>query len=76
MVNDPNIAPEELAALSAPMLVVAGTKDMIKEKHTVLIASSVPGARLAFVEGDHFVARKNPAEFNEVVEVFLTATQE
>lgn len=71
MVNDPNIAPEELTALSVPTLVVAGTRDMIKEEHTRLIASSVPGAQLAFVEGDHFVARKNPEEFNEVVEGFL-----
>lgn len=71
MVNDPNIAPEELAALRAPTLVVAGTRDMIKEEHTRLIASSIPGAQLAFVEGDHFVAIGNPREFNEVVEGFL-----
>lgn len=72
MVNDPNIDPAELAALNAPTLVVAGTHDMIKEEHTRLIAGSIPNARLAFVEGDHFVARKNPAAFNEVVEGFLT----
>ena len=71
MVNDPNIAPEELAALSMPTLVVAGTRDMIKEEHTRFIASSIPDARLAFVEGDHFVARKNRAEFNEAAEGFL-----
>lgn len=71
MVNDPNIDPAELAALNAPTLVVAGTHDMIKEEHTRLIAGSIPNARLAFVEGDHFVARKNPAAFNEVVEGFL-----
>ena len=74
MVNDPNIAPEELAALSAPTLVVAGTKDMIKEEHTRLIARSIPGAELVFVEGDHFVARKNPGAFNEVVAGFLAET--
>lgn len=71
MVNDPNIDPAELAALDVPTLVVAGTRDMIKEKHTRLIAGSIPNARLAFVEGDHFVARKNPEAFNEVVEGFL-----
>ena len=71
MVNDPNIAPDELAALNTPTLVVAGTKDMIKEEHTRLIAGGIPGAQLAFVEGDHFVASKNPEAFNEVVEGFL-----
>ena len=63
MANDPNIAPEELAGLEAPTLVVAGTRDMIKEEHTRLIARSIPGAELAFVEGDHFVASKNPEKF-------------
>lgn len=71
MVNDPNIAPEELAELRVPTLVVAGTRDMIKEEHTRLIARNIPGARLAFVEGDHFVAAGNPEEFNKVVRRFL-----
>ena len=71
MVNDPNIAPEELAELRVPTLVVAGARDMIKKEHTRLIASSIPGARLAVVEGDHFVAAGNPEEFNKVVRRFL-----
>ena len=72
MVNDPNIAPEELAELRVPTLVVAGARDMIKEEHTRLSARNIPGARLAFVEGDHFVAAGNPEEFNKVVRKFLT----
>ena len=50
---------------------VAGTRDMIKEAHTRLIAASIPNAQLAFVEGDHFVAHKSPGAFNAVVEGFL-----
>ena len=71
MVNDPNVAPEELAALTAPTLVIAGGNDMIREDHTRLIAERIPNARLAFVPGDHFVAAKNPAAFNREVERFL-----
>ena len=71
MVNDPNIAPAELAELGVPTLVVAGTRDMIKAAHTRLIAASIPNAQLAFVEGDHFVAHKSPGAFNAVVEGFL-----
>lgn len=71
MVNDPNVAPEELAALTAPTLVIAGENDMIRENHTRLIAERIPNARLAFVPGDHFVAAKNPAAFNREVERFL-----
>ena len=71
MVNEPHIDPSELSALTMPVLVVAGTKDMIKESHTRLIYTSLPNAQLAIVEGDHFVANKNSEAFNKVVEVFL-----
>ena len=71
MVNEPHIKPSELAALTMPVLVVAGTKDMIKESHTRLIYNSLPNAQLAIIEGDHFVANKNPKAFNTAVEKFL-----
>ena len=72
MVNEPHIDPSELARLTMPVLVVAGTKDMIKESHTRLIYKSLPNAQLAFVEGDHFVANKNAGAFNKVVTDFLS----
>jgi pimeloyl-ACP methyl ester carboxylesterase len=71
MVNEPHIEPSELARLTMPVLVVAGTKDMIKESHTRLIYKSLPNAKLEIIEGDHFVANKNSALFNRVVEEFL-----
>ena len=71
MVNEPNIETSELARLTMPVLVVAGTKDMIKESHTRLIYKSLPNAQLAILEGDHFVANKNANAFNKVVGAFL-----
>lgn len=71
MVNDPAVRPEELAGIQAPTLVVAGTRDMIKEQHTRQIAASIPSAQLVILDGDHFVANKRPAAFNEAVLVFL-----
>jgi pimeloyl-ACP methyl ester carboxylesterase len=71
MVNDPNVAPEELAHIACPTLVVAGDKDMIKESHTRLIASAIPGAQLAILHGDHFIAHRNPEAFNATVLRFL-----
>lgn len=71
MVNDPNIAPEELRKIKAPTLVLAGTRDMIKESHTRRIQACIPNSELAIIEGDHFAANKNPAVFNSVVERFL-----
>lgn len=71
MVNDPNVAPEELAQIKARTLVIAGTRDMIKEAHTRLIAASIPDAQLVFIEGDHFIANKCPEAFNKAVLTFL-----
>ncbi len=71
MVNDPNIRPEELKAIQAKTLVIAGTKDMILKSHTQLIADSIPGSRLVFIEGSHFIANKKPEEFNKAVLDFL-----
>jgi pimeloyl-ACP methyl ester carboxylesterase len=71
MVNDPNVEPEELAGIKAKTLVIAGTKDMIKEKHTRLIASNTPNSVLVLLKGNHFIANKHPEEFNRAVLEFL-----
>ena len=71
MVNEPNITPEELRAIQAPTLVIAGTRDMIKQSHTEMIAENIPNAELSVIPGDHFIAYKNPEEFNKEVEAFL-----
>ena len=72
MVNDPNVRPEELEAIRAKTLVIAGTKDLIKPSQTRQIAEHIPDSRLVFVEGNHFIAGKNPEEFNRAVLDFLT----
>lgn len=71
MVNEPNFHPEELHSLTMPTLVIAGKRDMIKEKHTRLIAENLPNGKLAILAGDHFIANKNPTEFNRCTEQFL-----
>lgn len=75
MVNDPNIEPSELSKITAPTLVICGTKDMIKESHTKEIAKNIPKARLSIIEGDHFIANKNYDTFNKEVEAFLETIQ-
>ena len=71
MVNEPHIAPRELAQITAPTLVICGTRDMIRAQHTRLIAESLPNAVLRIIPGDHFIANRRPAEFNRAVEEFL-----
>ena len=72
MVNDPNVPPEELARIRAKTLVIAGTRDMIKESETRRIASGIRDAKLVLMEGTHFIAAKKPAEFNRAVLGFLS----
>ena len=71
MVNEPHIDPAELWKLSMPVLVIAGTRDMIRENHTRLIANRIPNARLVLIPGDHFIANKAPAAFDRAVRQFL-----
>ncbi len=71
MVNEPHIGPSELSQLTMPVLVIAGTKDMIKESHTRLIYNNLPNAKLEIIKGDHFVANKNHEAFNAAVSSFL-----
>lgn len=71
MVEEPNIRPEDLHALAMPSLVIAGTRDMIKDSHTRMMADHLPKGELVLLEGDHFIANKEPAAFNRAVETFL-----
>ena len=71
MVNEPHVTPAELSRITMPVLVICGTRDMIKPSHTREIARSLPHAKLAVVRGNHFVANKNPTAFNHAVDAFL-----
>ena len=73
MVNDPNIPVESLAHIQAKTLVIAGTNDMIKGKHTRLIAANIPDAQLVIIQGNHFIANKQSEAFNHAVLHFLRA---
>ena len=71
MVNDPALSPEQLHSLHIKTLVIAGTKDMIRVKHTRLIQESLPDARLVLLPGSHFIASECPEAFNAAVAQFL-----
>lgn len=45
MVNEPAVDPARLADLNLPVLVTAGSDDLILEEHTRLMAQSIPQAR-------------------------------
>ena len=75
MVNEPHIRPRELSRITAPALVLGGTRDMIRGSHTREIAENLPHAQLTILRGDHFVANRRPAEFNRAVDDFLKSLQ-
>ena len=52
MEKEPNIPPEQLAAIKAPTLVIAGSRDLIREDETKLIAKSIPNAKLMILKGE------------------------
>lgn len=72
MVKDPYIRPEDLSRISSKTLVLVGKNDMIRHRHSLLIAKSIPGAKFVCLKGDHFIAAKNPETFNRAVERFLS----
>lgn len=76
MVTQPHLSGVQLSVLTAPVLVIAGDKDMIRETHTRLITDSLPNSRLCILRGDHFIAAKNSREFNRAVAGFLNETSE
>lgn len=52
MKNEPDIAPAQLAEIKIPTLVTAGSKDLISESETKLIADSIPNSRLMILNGE------------------------
>ena len=76
MIFEPNLKAEDLKVLKMPVLLIAGTNDMILKNHTKLIAHSIANSTLVFIEGDHFIAYKNPVAFNTAVDSFLNSTKD
>lgn len=71
MVNDPNLSEKDLENVTCRTLVIAGKNDMIKQEHTKMIHKGIKNSELVILEGNHFVANKNPEKFNKVVYDFM-----
>ena len=71
MVREPHYEKADLEALTMPVLVIAGDRDMIRESHTRRIAREIKGSRLIILPGSHFLGKENKEAFNRAVEAFL-----
>ena len=74
MTKEPSFTPEQLGAIQAPTLVLAGDRDMIRPEHTALIAASIPHARqYTLPNASHFLLRDQPELANRLLLRFLGA---
>ncbi|WP_169728055.1 alpha/beta fold hydrolase [Pontibacter actiniarum] len=72
LLNEPHMTFEEIKAIQAPVLVMAGEHDVILEPHTKAIAESIAGAKLIiFRDASHYAPQEVPVEFNKAVADFF-----
>lgn len=73
MLFQPNISHAELGKITAPVLVIAGDRDVIKNKHSVEIFNNIQNSQLCILPGaTHFAPYRQPERFNEIVEKFIS----
>lgn len=74
--NEPNIAIEQLAKISAPTMVMTGDRDSIPLEHTLELFRSIKGAQLCIIPGaTHFLLSEKPDLVNRAILGFLTAEE-
>jgi pimeloyl-ACP methyl ester carboxylesterase len=72
LLEEPRHSFEDLKRITCPVLVIAGEKDMILEKHTKGIAANIKNSILLIApKQTHFYPEENAPSFNEVVLKFL-----
>ncbi|RZK66123.1 MAG: alpha/beta hydrolase [Pedobacter sp.] len=72
LLTEPNINPDSLKKIQAPTLVMAGQYDVVKEKHSKLIAEKIQNSKFLIFKGaDHEAPKKIPQLFNRAVLDFL-----
>lgn len=72
LLTEPHLTALDLKKIKAPVLVMAGEKDMILEKHTRFIAANIPKSQLFIFKGaSHYVPVEKVSEFNTEVLNFL-----
>ena len=77
MLREPDITDEELGAIRASTLVLAGSRDLIAEKNTRHIAGTIPGAELQILKGEsHGSYIVHSTKIAELIRGFARRTKE
>lgn len=75
MLSEPTLSTKQLAAISTPMLVMAGDDDVIAHPHTVELFEAIQEGQLAVIPGtSHGVKKEKPEIVNRVILDFLAET--
>jgi len=73
MLDEPQIKPDALEAISAPTLVLAGDHDLIRDEQTLEIYHHIPNSQLCiFPNATHMIPIDDPELFNSTVERFFS----
>jgi pimeloyl-ACP methyl ester carboxylesterase len=68
MAYQPHITTAALRSISAPTLIMAGDRDVIKPEHTKIIFDNIPRSNLFIMPGaTHFGAYEKPELFNVIL---------
>lgn len=74
LLHDIGLTENDLKKINSPTLIIV-EKDVIKLKHSLYIAKTIPKASFVLVkEQGHELARKDPERFNREVLQFLSET--
>ncbi|MBM5812716.1 MAG: alpha/beta hydrolase [Gammaproteobacteria bacterium] len=72
LMHQPDIPVEDLGRIQAPVLVLAGDRDIIRNEHTLEIFDHIPQAHLAILPGQtHWAPMTDPDGFNALVAKFF-----
>lgn len=69
--SEPEIDLGDLAAISAPTLVMQGDRDEVTLDHSREVVDAIGGARLCVLPGSHLIPIEAPASVNAVIGDFL-----
>jgi len=73
MVDNPHITTEQLKKIKAPVLVMAGDRDAIRNEHTLQIFSAISNSQLSILPGTtHFIAEEQFSLFLQIASTFFS----
>ncbi len=72
--SQPTLTTEDLAAITVPVLVMAGDDDVATLSHTCSMYEAIPGAQLAIVPGtSHMLLKERTKESVRIIDHFLAS---